>query len=151
MKTKFFLSLISMFFLLSCAVTSSDTSKNGEGKEQNFTAVLLNTSWELTEISGKKINIPNTGLEKPSITLNFTDKGINGISAVNRYFSSYTIKGNTVSFGVIGSTKMGGPQEMMNLEIKYLGILEKSEKIEIPDNNTLILKSENEYLKFKKM
>lgn len=151
MKTKIFLSLISMFLLLSCTVTSSDTSKNGEEKEQNITAVLLNTSWELTEISGEKINIPNTNSEKFSITLNFTDKGINGISAVNRYFSSYTVKNNNISFGVIASTKMAGPKNMMDMELKYFSTLEKTEKIEMPDSNTLILKSGNEYLKFRKM
>lgn len=151
MKMRIFLSLISIFLLFGCTTASLDTKSENLRKEEDISSKLSDTSWKLTEISGEKVNIPNTDSGKAFITINFTAEGIHGISVVNNYSSSYTVKENIISFGVIASTKMAGSPEMMDLEIKYFGILEKSEKFEMPDDNTLILKSGNEFLKFKKI
>lgn len=125
MKTKIILSLISILFIFACTTANTASQNNKPGKvKTDIAAKLLNTSWELTEI--------------------------NGHSVVNGYFSSYKINGDNISFGGIGATKMGGPKEFMDLEYKYFNILDKINKVELPDENTLILKSNTDTLKFTK-
>ena len=144
MKIKLFLCFILIFFLLSCK------SSNVPHKEKNDIAKRINgTLWELTDISGNISDINLSSLDTP-ITIEFTDKGISGNSTVNKYFSSYKINGNSISFEPIRATKMGGPEDLMKMEYEYFKILGNVKNIELQDKNTLILKTGTEILKFNK-
>ena len=144
MKIKLFLCFILIFFLLSCK------SSNVPHRENNDISKRINgTLWELTDISGNISDINLSSLDTP-ITIEFTDKGISGNSTVNKYFSSYKINGNSISFEPIGATKMGGPEDLMKMEYEYFKILGNVKNIELQDKNTLILKTGTEILKFNK-
>ena len=151
MKTKIILSLISILFIFACTTANTASQNNKPGKvKTDIAAKLLNTSWELTEINGQEPDFGVAYSSKPVITIEFKDNGMNGRSVVNGYFSSYKINGDNISFGGIGVTRMGGPKEFMDLEYKYFNILDKVNKVELPDENTLILKSNTDTLKFTK-
>ena len=45
---------------------------------------------------------------------------------------------------------MGGPEDLMKMEYEYFKILGNVKNIELPDKNTLILKTGTEILKFNK-
>lgn len=59
------------------------------------------------------------------ITLGFEvkDHRFYGKSAVNRYFGTYTLDGNNLTFSPAGSTMMMGPQKLMEAESSYLKAL----------------------------
>lgn len=151
MKAKIILSLISILFIFACTTGNTNSQNNKPGKvKADIAAQLLNTSWELTEINGQEPDFGVAYSSKPVITLEFKDNGINGNSVVNGYFSSYKIIGDNISFGGIGATRMGDPKELMDLEYKYFNILGKANKVELSDENTLILKNSTDSLKFMK-
>ena len=151
MKTKIILSLISILFIFACTTANTASQNNKPGKvKTDIAAKLLNTSWELTEINGQEPDFGVAYSSKPVITIEFKDHGMNGRSVVNGYFSSYKINDDNINFGGIGATRMGGPKEFMDLEYKYFNILDKVNKVELPDENTLILKSNTDTLKFTK-
>lgn len=55
-----------------------------------------------------------------TIAFDAKDKRFSGKSAVNRYFGTYTVEGETLTFGPAGATMMMGPQELMSVEQDYL-------------------------------
>ena len=145
MKIKLFLCFILIFFLLSCK------SSNVPHKENNDISKRINgTLWELTDISGNISDINLSSLDTP-ITIAKKGNIVNIINAtVNKYFYSYKINGNSISFEPIGATKMGGPEDLMKMEYEYFKILGNVKNIELQDKNTLILKTGTEILKFNK-
>ena len=135
MKTKIILSLISILFIFACTTANTASQNNKPGK---------------VKINGQEPDFGVAYSLKPVITIEFKDNGMNGRSVVNGYFSSYKINDDNINFGGIGATRMGGPKEFMDLEYKYFNILDKVNKVELPDENTLILKSNTDTLKFTK-
>ena len=62
--------------------------------------------------------------------------------AVNNYFGTYQMNGNTISFGPTASTMMMGPEEDMTLEADYFEDLSKVQSYALTPS-TLTLTSEN--------
>lgn len=85
------------------------------------------------------------------ITLFFsdTDNFASG-KVVNRYFGTYTINGNKLTFGPMGSTMMMGPEPLMQAEYQYLQDLPKTVSYEATSNGLTLHLSDNRQLKFKK-
>ena len=147
---KFFLAAISVFFLFSCSNTTT--------LENNSTTVvettvkqkdIADTSWKLTAISGEKITPKMVnGQEAGAVTLDITADKISGSAGVNRYFGTYALNGENITLSGIGSTRMMGPQDLMEKEYKYLSVLSDVKGFEFKDNNTLILKSGTDTLTF---
>jgi heat shock protein HslJ len=79
---------------------------------------LSGTKWILTEFNGAAPitdHIP---------TLEFgADGQVTGDSSCNQYFGSYTIDGETLNFGQLGSTMMGCEEPVMQQEISFLQTL----------------------------
>ena len=147
---KFFLAVISVFFLFSCSNTTTlqNNSTTGTG-----TAVkqkdIADTSWKLTAISGEKITQKVVdGQEVGAITLDITADKISGSAGVNRYFGTYTLSGKNITLSGVGSTRMMGPQDLMEKEYKYLSVLSNVTGFEFKDNNTLVLKAGTDTLTF---
>ena len=85
---------------------------------------LPGTSWELISYSDGTSMV--SGNDVHVVTLEFTDDAnLAGFSGVNQYFAGYTLSGNSISVGSVGSTKMAGPEPRMALEQAYLDILGK--------------------------
>ena len=105
---------------------------------------MIKFSWKLSSISGNRI-------EKGNITLSFLteSKSISGVSVINSYFGNYTRNGKNIKISISGLTKMAGPEEDMELEQKYIRLLEDVTTIE-ESNNEMILRTEKEELKFVK-
>ncbi len=86
------------------------------------------------------------------ITLMFsdTDNRASG-KVVNRYFGTYTIDGNKLTFGPMASTMMMGPEPLMQAEYQYLQDLPKTVSYEATSNGLTLNLSDNRQLKFKKV
>ena len=109
---------------------------------------LTGTKWILDgfeESDGNSVSM--TALVKgSSLELTFGKDGrLSGSGGINRYFGAYKAdagKGK-LEIGGIGSTKMGGPPELMKQESKYFGQLQSAARFEIVGGR-LILKDEKQ-------
>jgi hypothetical protein len=124
--------------------------KTSENKEQNSALPLnkeiLNTEWKLVDMAGRTLK------NHEDVTIAFTEDGVNGNSGVNNYFSSYKIKDNNITIGVLSSTRMAGPENLMKLERDFSQYIQNVKKIRLLDKNTLVLTTGNgKNLTFKKI
>lgn len=69
--------------------------------------------------------------------------------AVNNYFGSYKLEGNTIKFSAIGSTMMAAPEPMMRAETEYFNTLSGIDKISL-QKDTLTLSGNGKTLVFRK-
>jgi heat shock protein HslJ len=77
-----------------------------------------------------------------TITAKFTSDGsVNGAAGCNNYFASYTVSGNTMKVGPVGSTLMfcGAPAGVMNQETTYLGMLQNASTFSVTATELRIL------------
>jgi len=81
---------------------------------------VLAGDWILDSLEGEK------WLGEPRVTMNLSDSGrFSGTGGCNRYFGVFTLTEGKLTIGPIGSTMMACEQANMDLEHRYLGILEK--------------------------
>lgn len=88
--------------------------------------------------------------DSPKLTINFEDEKkageeafrFSGKSAVNQFFGTYKITSfdkttgvGTVEMGAIGSTKMAGPEPLMQCENRYFSLLEDVADFSIAKEN----------------
>lgn len=92
---KYFYSVAALLLVLGCADT-----------EQTSQAPLLGTTWNLAEINNEKIQHP--GPQIPH--LRFEAEKVTGNDGCNNFFGGYTLDGNSLKFGMLGSTRMACPQ-----------------------------------------
>ncbi|MFT6478049.1 MAG: heat shock protein HslJ [Spirosomataceae bacterium] len=85
----------------------------------------------------------------PQLTIKFSDEkneagmlSFSGNSAVNSFFGTYKVTAfdestgqGTVSFGLVGATKMAGPEELMACEGRFFSILEQTTDFSIFNEN----------------
>ncbi len=82
---------------------------------------LAGSEWRPTEIDGTPV------AAEPAIFLQFDGDGeVNGNSGCNRFFGTFTLDGDAIAFGPIGTTRMACPQPVMDLELAFLTTLEKA-------------------------
>ena len=109
--------LISLF-LIGCA---TEAPPNFEGTAWKLDTYLSNVDHLVSPISSTKL------------TLEFKDGRISGSSGCNSFFANYDVEGKSMSFGLMGATKMfcSNPG-VMEQEQTYLSRLEsiKSYKLE---------------------
>lgn len=133
--------LITLFitvFLLNCGGTKDAT-------------VMEKDTTNLT--SGKYIVSTVNGESISDLTLEFdTDnKKVSGFSGCNRFFGDYTIEGNTLSFGALGTTrKMCAPkdntkeQNMLKTLAEVNGFKVSGDQLQLEkDNKTLLVAAQN--------
>ncbi len=129
-----------LFFMLLAALFSScDTG------ELTSTPSELEGSWIY---KGYLHGFADCAAEMDSVTLEITRKGdvfeISGRSFINTYFSRARVSYNssdqtgTIGFESIGSTKMGGPENLMRCETVYYQLLGSSNTIKL-ENQRLYL------------
>jgi heat shock protein HslJ len=110
--------IFSIFILIGC---TNQTPTNFEG-----------TSWKLDTYLSTIDHIVSP-MSSTELNLEFKDGRISGSSGCNSFFAKYTVEGKSMSFGLIGATKMYcSNQGVMEQEQTYLMRLEsvKSYKIE---------------------
>ncbi len=79
---------------------------------------LVGSSWEVLSIGGD----PTLEAGRPDMT--FLDDGaVAGKASINRYRAAVTLDDDTIEFGMAITTMMAGPQELMDQEQQFLGVL----------------------------
>ena len=112
-------------------------------------ASIEDTTWKL-ESYGKKGNL-QTLIEDTEITAEFksTDSKVVGSSGLNNYFGGYEITNDELTIKPpIGSTRMAGPEPIMEQEQEYLSLLETPENFKIEKGKLTISCSGNKILVF---
>ena len=113
------------------------TSDKKENEILPLNKEILNTEWKLVNMEGRNLG------SYENITISFSEDGVSGNSGVNTYFSSYVITNNNITIGVLSSTKMAGPDNLMKLERDFSTLIQNVRKIKLADKNTLVLTTAN--------
>ncbi|KAF2341987.1 META domain-containing protein [Flavobacterium tistrianum] len=114
---KYTLAVLSVLTLLFASCTASKSASN-DGD-------LIGTIWELEYISGPRIAFeglyPN---KKPQLTFEQKETKVYGNNGCNGYSASYTLKGNSLTFGEEGPTTMmfceGGGEQVFLKQIRQI-------------------------------
>ncbi|WNJ19525.1 META domain-containing protein [Pontibacter sp. G13] len=104
-----------------------------------FEEGLANTSWRLKEW-GDPADLTEVPVDV-EVTMEFEEERVAGSAGCNRYFSSYTASGGTLSLGPAGATRKMCPPEIMEVEDKFLKDLESLTGYEL-EQGQLILTTE---------
>lgn len=102
-------------------------------------------------IQGNEYQLTNAP-ENAEITIAFsgTDNRYFG-KVVNRYFGTYTIDGDKLSFGPTASTMMMGPEPLMKAEQQYFGELATVQSFKADGDMLTLTLNDNKTLVFKKI
>jgi heat shock protein HslJ len=85
---------------------------------------LLGTEWLLEDLGGSGV------IDNAQATLSFAEHGkVTGKGSCNGFFGSVEIKGDLVSIGSIGATRMQCAEAVSNQEQRYLIALEAADRI----------------------
>lgn len=70
-------------------------------------AIISDTTWELTKLEGTRVDQSTTTGKKIHFTLNSAENRVNGYAGCNTFYGSYTLeKGNRIRFSKLVSTRM---------------------------------------------
>jgi len=101
-------------------------------------AELLRGEWRISQVDGKPVIAPT----KPSLDFS-ADGKVSGNGSCNRVVGSYTLSGEGLSIGQLGSSMMMCEDSHMAQERVILEVLRDTKGFAIGDNGTLILKTNN--------
>ncbi len=103
------------------------------------TGKLENTTWVLQSY-GQPGNLKSVLKDTEVSVLFDSAKGqVAGSAGVNSYFGGYEVKGSKLSIpGPVGSTKMAGPQPVMDQETEFLKLLQAADSYQIKDGQLQI-------------
>ncbi|MEI0539207.1 META domain-containing protein [Brachyspira pulli] len=122
--------VIGTVFAVSCGGNSSATSENAQATDKND-AAMTSAAVTVDDLVGKEFAITNM-YEGKEVTISFPATNmIGGKSAVNSYFTEFTLNGDKIAFKALGSTKMAGPEEDMAVENEYLQLLGAADTISL--------------------
>lgn len=97
-----------------------------------------------------KIFILQKTVEGSEISISFSDGKVSGKAGINKYFSDYRISENYISIGnSIDTTKMSGPELLMDQERKYLQALSDAVNIELSEKVLTLTTNSGSVLIFK--
>lgn len=129
-KMKKYLLFLTAFAFLACGDKGNVAFANIENKHLNIEKLI---------IAGKNF-IPST-LQDENASITFTQSSYNGFAGCNRFFGSFSVKGDKISFADNGgATRMMCPPEVMRFENALLTHL-RGEFTLSKENNSYILKS----------
>ena len=86
--------------------------------------------WQMQSYRGADGKMVNS-LPDVKTTAEFSNGQVSGKAACNTYNGSYEVDGNQINFGLMMSTMMACPQEIMDQETGYLGGLEQAATFEV--------------------
>jgi len=100
---------------------------------------LQNTLWQLTSLQAEN----GTLVTPPTIiTIQFDIDRMSGSGGCNNYFATYSLSGNSLSLGEIGSTTIACEETVMQTETHYFNLLQKTTTLSVT-NDTLTLYDES--------
>ncbi|MEW4923243.1 META domain-containing protein [Algibacter sp. 2305UL17-15] len=113
------------------------------GASEHSVVTPLNNNTILKELKGTyRINTLN-GQDVSSFNLNMTfndsTKQVSGFSGCNRFFGSYVLENNTITFSNLGATKMMCTKEKNNVETNLFKAMEKSDVVLCSENGISLL------------
>jgi heat shock protein HslJ len=103
----------------------------------SYTAGPEGIEWQLVEVAGTPI-LPLASGKQPYFRLDPAQKRAIGFSGCNNFFSGYELRGSTLKFGLIGSTRMACPEPESRVETGFFKALEKTREWKINDNMLLL-------------
>ena len=106
-----------------------------------------NVEWHLVEMEGAAVT-PLPGGKRPTLLLNPANKKAEGFSGCNNYFSQYELKGPSLKFGLIGSTRRACPDAESIIERNFFSVLENTRAWEIKDGRLALLSGNDELVRF---
>jgi len=121
-----------------CATASPPPSSGGGG-------ALVGPEWRLEDLLGGGI------IDRSHVTLTLAKDGAAaGSGGCNRYFGTWTQKGDKLSIGKMGSTMMACAPSLMEQEGKYLKALETASGYSFTSDGALVISTAQGPLKFRK-
>ena len=139
-----FLGFIGVFVLLSACSLSK---KEKVVKADN--TMLFNNEWRLVKMGSKNMKYEE-GCEPITLLLTSEPENVSGFSGCNRYFGKFATKKNKLSFKQMACTLMACPQQDMNLEDRYLQLLDKVNSFTLQNDTLMLLKDDKVLLIFEK-
>ncbi len=88
----------------------------------NASASPVGVTWQLVELQGVAVPVADNP-RHPSLQLNPATQRVTGHAGVNGYGGAYEMDGTSLKFGLLMSTMMAGPEELMALEQRYTAML----------------------------
>lgn len=136
-----FIALLILIIFISPGCASKYCKKNNTSIENNKSQdnlSIFDANWELIKIGS---STPKLSQEDEKISLSLAQEPMNysGFSGCNRYFGSYSIKDSKISFKEAGMTLMACPDGDMNLEYKYVNILNKVESYSMKEDTLFFI------------
>lgn len=113
-------------------------------KKDNTKVYLLNKE----SILNKEYKLKNTRYKDLNISLKFGNDILYGYSGVNNYNSKYEIKNSRLYIYETAITLRMAEDEKMNLETEFLDLLKDNDKIEIKNNQLILLTKKGQKLIF---
>ncbi len=101
------------------------------------TVTLAYTEWTLVELDGKPVEIGADELA-PSLVLDLEEARVTGSGGVNRLTGHFALSGDELRFGPLATTRMAGPENVMQREAAFLAALERVTSYAL-DGRTLTL------------
>jgi heat shock protein HslJ len=122
-----------LLVLTACASSGSQQAGGGD---------LTGKVWALSELEGKSL-VPATG-----ITAQFTSDGkVSGSAGCNRYNSTYTVSGSSITIKMpLSTTMMACPQPVMDQENAYLKALGDAKTYSVSGDKLTLAGADNKTL-----
>ncbi len=118
-----------------------------EPKPQLISMETLTGTWTLESMPGEDVSALFSE-KKP--TLELADEGkAHGLGGCNNYRTTYTLEGNTISFGPVMSTKMACPS--LEGEGKFISLLEGPAEVSVVEGKLIFKKDGKIIFEFTKM
>lgn len=96
--------------------------------------LLTGDAWQITALGDAAL------IDPESVTLNFLDQGrVAGSGGCNRIIGGFTLTGESLQFGAMGSTMMACDEKVMDQERRMLDAIEQVQRFDISDEGTLLL------------
>ncbi len=120
-----------MFVLLTLSILSGCVGPAGATPRGDEIS-LPGTTWALVQLNGDDV----TG----EITLQFDEEQVSGIASCNNYFGQYTLEGEKITLGPVGSTMMACLE--MEDEAAYLKALSEVKELRFENEQLILLDGE---------
>jgi heat shock protein HslJ/uncharacterized lipoprotein YbaY len=103
-------------------------------------ALLEGPAWTVSRLAGEPVP------DEVAVSIHFLeDDRVAGSSGCNRFMGGYALTGEGLSFGQIAGTMMACPEAQMQIEQRFLGLLQAVNRFEItPDGELRLITTDNE-------
>ena len=146
MKTEMWnlLGFVAVFVLLSsCSLAKKENAVKADD------ATLFYKEWKLVKMGSKNMKYEE-GCEPITLLLTSEPENVSGFSGCNRYFGKFATKKNKLSFKQMACTQMACPQQDMNLESRYLQLLDRVNSFTMQDDTLMLMKDDKVLLIFER-